>query len=223
MFTVIVVCLLFIFSAQFATAQIIVTTPYELSLGASGGATFSSVTFNPKVAQGTLQGLTFGLTGRLTTGENVGLQLEFNYLQEGWDEEYEETPEYHYRRRLNYFQMPFLTRVQFGGNSAKGFICAGPHIGYLLNETTDSNLGDATPGKINEQHNMPVTNRFEWGLGGGIGLEMRTAIGYFLIEGRYFYSFGDIYSTQRKDYFSKASSSNITAKLTYLIPLSRWD
>jgi len=206
-----------------SSAQIVVTTPYELFVGASGGATYSSVTFNPKVTQRSLQGFTFGLTGRLTTGKNVGLQLELNYVQEGWDEEYEEAPEYHYSRRLDYLQLPFYTRVQFGGKNVKGFLNAGPQIGYLLSETTVSNLGGAEPGRINAQHDMPVTNRFEWGIGGGPGIELRTAIGSFLLEGRYFYSFGDIYSTQRKDFFSKASSSNITVKMTYLLSLAHWD
>jgi hypothetical protein len=65
---------------------------------------------------------------------------------------------------------------------------------------------------------MPAENRFEWGIGGGAGIEVRTGIGYFLLEGRYHYSFGDIYSTKRRDYFSKASGEVITAKITYLMP-----
>ncbi|MDR1723404.1 MAG: PorT family protein [Tannerella sp.] len=204
---------------EYAEAQIIVTTPYEFAVGASGGATFSSVTFNPKVAQSTLQGVTFGVTGRMTMGEYVGLQLELNYAGEGWNEKYDDNPELHYSRRLNYFQMPFYTRVQFGGKSVKGFINAGPQIGYFLGESTSENLNGATPGKVNEQHNMPLENKFEWGLSGGGGIEIRTGIGFFLIEGRYAYYFGDIYSTKVKDYFSKASVQVITTKLTYLIPL----
>jgi hypothetical protein len=210
--------IVFAAAAVSVSAQIIETTPYEFAYGISAGSTFSSVTFNPKVAQKSLQGLTFGLTGRMTMGANVGLQLELNYVQEGWNEEYEEQPDFYYRRTLNYLQLPFYTRVQFGGKSVKAFLNAGPQVGYLLNESTKENLNGETPGKINEQHNMPVTNRLEWGIGGGGGIELRTAIGYFLIEGRYFYSFGDIYSTKRKDYFSKASSDNITAKISYLIP-----
>jgi len=202
-----------------AHSQIIITTPYEFALGVSGGTSFSSVIFNPKVAQKDLQGLTFGITGRMTMGEYVGLQLELNYTQEGWDEEYEDEPDYHYSRRFNYLHLPFLTRVQFGGKSVKGFINAGPRIGYLLSESTDSNLGEATPGKVNAQHDMPVENRFEWGICGGAGIEIRTGIGFFLLEGRYFYSFGDVYSTRRQDYFSKASTQSIIAKLSFLLPL----
>jgi hypothetical protein len=195
--------------------------PYEFSYGASAGATFSRVSFNPRVVQGYLKGITFGITGRMTMGENVGLQLEINYAQQGWKEDFSETetPDYKYSRKLNYIQMPFYTHIQFGGKNVKGFINAGPQLGYFLSESTADNLNGASPGRVNYQHDMPVENRLEWGISGGPGIEVRTGIGYFLIEGRYFYSFGDIYSTQRKDNFAKTSTQTMIAKITYLLPI----
>lgn len=200
------------------TAQIIITTPYEFFAGVSGGATFSSVIFNPRVSQEALTGATFGLTGRMTMGENVGLQLELNYVQQGWNEVDETMPEYRYSRRLDYLQLPFYTHVRFGGKKVNGFIHAGPQIGYLLSESTIESWNKNNPEDIHAQHHMPVENQLEWGISGGAGIEIRTGIGCFSLEGRYYYSFGDIYNTQRKDYFSKASSQVISAKITYLIP-----
>ncbi|MDR3309013.1 MAG: PorT family protein [Tannerella sp.] len=208
--------LFLIISVPLANAQIVQTLPYEFVVGISGGSTFSSVTFNPKVVQGTINGLTFGLIGRMTMAENVGLQIELNYAEEGWAEKFEEQPEYRYERRLRYLQFPFYTRVQFGGRTVKAFVNAGPQIGYMLSEATDENLNGEAPGKVNAQHDMKVSNRFDWGLSGGAGVELRTSVGYFTIEGRYLYALGDIYSTSRADYFSKASAQTITAKVAYL-------
>jgi hypothetical protein len=210
----------FVAAVSAAGAQIVITTPYEFSAGVSGGTTFSSVTFNPRVSQGTLTGLTLGLTGRMTMGENVGLQLELNYAQQGWAEEYEAAPEFRYSRRMDYLQLPFYTHVQFGGKHVKGFINAGPQIGYMLSESTTGSRNVEPPvGTGGAQRSMPVENRLEWGISGGAGIEIRTGIGYFLLEGRYYYSFGDIYGTKRKDSFSKASSQVTLAKITYLMPL----
>lgn len=224
------VILLFIVTTSVVRAQIIVTTPYEFSVGVSGGTTFSSVTFSPKVTQNMLMGTTFGLTGRMTMGEYVGMQIELNYVQQGWKEDFQSDDEglseeeqnqlakYKYNRTLNYLQIPFYTHIQFGGKNVKGFINAGPQIGYLISESTSQNLNGEKPGKVNEQHDMPVEKKFEWGISGGAGIEIRTGIGYFLLEGRYLYSLGDIYNTKRKDYFTKASGQTITAKVSYLIP-----
>lgn len=212
------ILLVFIMGAVAVRAQIVITTPYEFSYGVSAGTTFSSFTFNPKVQQATLVGLTIGLTGRLSMGENVGLQAELNFSQQGWKEDFEDTPEYKYSRRLNYLQLPLYTHIQFGGKKVKGFLNAGPQIGYMISESTDQNLNGAEPGRVNYQHTLPTEKKFEWGISGGAGIEVRTGIGYFLIEGRYLYSLGDIYSTTSSDLFAKASGQTITAKLTYLIP-----
>ncbi|MDR2916206.1 MAG: PorT family protein [Tannerella sp.] len=229
------VILLFLGIASVIKAQIIVTTPYEFSIGVSGGTTFSSIDFRPKVTQSMLMGTTFGLTGRMTMGKYVGIQVELNYAQQGWKEKFEsddqaqteegtteeleDLSKYKYNRRLSYIQLPFYTRVQFGKNNVKGFINAGPQIGYMISESTDENLNGETPGKINEQHSMPVEKKFEWGISGGAGIEIRTGIGYFLLEGRYLYALGDIYNTTRSDYFSKATGQTISVKISYLIPL----
>jgi len=208
-------------------AQIIETTPYEYAIGASSGATFSSVSFSPRVLQNTQTGLTIGLTGRMAMGKNVGLQVELNYAQQGWDEKFESAyptgeedvpalPNYKYNRLLNYFQLPFCTHIRFGGKNTKTFINAGPQIGYLLSESTNENLNGAQPGRVNMQHDMAVQKKFEWGISGGLGIEIRTGIGCFSLEGRYLYALGDIYNTRREDPFSKASGQTIIVKLTYL-------
>ena len=213
------VILLFILSASFASAQIIITTPYEFAVGVSAGTTFSSVSFSPRVPQGNLMGATLGLTGRMTMGEYVGIQVELNYTQQGWKEEYEEWPELTYSRRINYVQLPFYSHIQFGDKNVKGFINVGPQIGYMIGESTDDKLNGEEPGRENAQHVMPTEKKFEWGISGGAGIEIRTGIGYFLIEGRYLFSLGDIYNTTHADVFSKASGQTITTKISYLIPL----
>ena len=206
-------------------AQIVITTPYEFAYGVSGGTTFSSVNFMPIVLQSMRSGSTFGFTGRMNMGKYMGLQLELNYAQQGWKEKYEDENgkqlnEFKYNRLLNYVQLPFHMRVQFmlAGDNVKGFILAGPQIGYMIGESTKENLNGATPGRVNVQHDMPVENRFEWGLSGGIGIELRTRAGYFLLDGRYLFSLGDIYNARREDYFSRSAVQTITAKITYLIP-----
>jgi hypothetical protein len=210
--------ILFLLTTSVVNAQIIITKPYEFSAGLSAGTTFSSVTFSPKVPQTNLMGMTFGLTGRMTMAKYVGLQAELNFVQQGWKEKYDEWPELSYTRRMSYLQIPFYTHIQFGDDNVKGFINAGPQIGYLIGESTKDELNGETPGNVNEQHILYAEKKFEWGISGGAGIEIHTGIGYFILEGRYLYSFGDIYNTTRADYFSKASGQTITVKLSYLIP-----
>lgn len=193
----------------------------ELSIGASFGTNFSSVGFTPKVYQGMLMGYTGGATLRWITEKNLGLLAELNFTQQGWKEDFPDDPDagYEYSRTGNYIEMPFLTHIYFGSDKARFFFNLGPKIGYLLSESTKDGLNGQEPNRVNEQHDMPIENKFDWGLCGGPGFELRTGIGSFLLEGRYYYALGNIYGSQKKDFFPKSSPQVITVKLTYLIPV----
>jgi len=173
-----------------------------------------------------MTGYNGGVTARWITEKNLGLQLEVNLKQQGWSEAIVETDEQilnpYYIRRLTYLDVPFLTHIYFGNDKARFFINLGPQIGFFMQESTSQNLNGATVvNRPNEQHTMPVEKNIEWGLGGGPGLEFRSGIGYFLLEGRYYYALSDIFNTRREDFFSRASSQVISVKLTYLVPIRK--
>lgn len=191
----------------------------ELAVGASFGTNFSSIRFSPKVQQGMLMGYSGGFTVRYNSEKNVGLQAEINFIQQGWKEQFDENPEFAYSHSINYVELPFMTHIYFGGSKAKFFLNLGPKIGYALGDKIDSNLGDATLTTISEQHDMAIENKFDWGLCGGPGLEIRTGIGYFLLEGRYYYALSNIFGSNKEDYFAQSSGQVLSVKLTYLLPL----
>ena len=124
----------------------------ELSLGASFGTTFSKVSFaQTKVQQKMKMGYTGGLTLRWITEKNLGLQAELNFIQHGWDEKFEDQPQYKYSRTINYFELPILTHIYFGSKRFRVFVNLGPKIGYAFGEKTDENLNGAKPNTENEQ------------------------------------------------------------------------
>lgn len=195
----------------------------EWAAGLSGIYTLSSAGFSPKVQQSLLGGYGAGLTMRWYTEPYLGLQVEVNMKQQGWKEDFKElgNPEYdnlHFQRRMNYVELPFLTHIYFGSDRVHFFVNLGPQVGLLLNEKTSDDLNGAEPQRINVQHTKPADKRIEWGICGGPGLEFRTGIGHFLLEGRYYYALSDFYNTRREDDFAKASSQVIFIKLSYLIP-----
>lgn len=192
----------------------------ERAIGISGGVNFSKVNFVPKIQQDMYMGFQGGAMMRWRTEKNLGLQVELNFKQQGWEEKFEgEEADLYYRRRMNYMEVPFLSHIYFGGEKVQFFVNLGPQIGIMLGDKIEGNLnGQKTSQKENEQHIKDIDNKFEWGLCGGPGIELRTGIGSFLLEGRFFYALGDFYKTRSSDAFNKASSQVLSAKLTYLIP-----
>lgn len=215
--------IIFILTGLLVLAVTNAQTPFkqELYVGASFGTNFSSVSFAPKIQTKMLMGYMGGLMVRWNTENHIGLQAELNYSQNGWDEDFKDFPDknYQYTRTINYVEFPFLTHIYFGGKRARFFINLGPKIGYMLSESTSQNIdGVESEGLVTKQHDMEVKHKFAWGLCGGPGFELKTGVGTFSLEGRYYYALGDIFSNSKNDteYFAKSSGQVLSVKLAYL-------
>ena len=212
------------FAAFAANAQDLELFRPRFLIGGSFGTTFSSTTFVPKVKNGMLLGYTGGIVARYDSEKNVGIQAELNYAQQGWEEEFFNA-KYEYSRVINYIELPLLTHIYFGKKNFKVFLNIGPKIGYALSEKTTSSNNFENIDQVDEenhileQHGMPLQNKFDWGICGGPGIELRTKAGYFVLEGRYYYGLGNIYKSTKVDYFPQSSPNVISVKLSYLFPL----
>lgn len=222
--------ILFAGSLLSAKAQI---TDYRnnLAIGFNAGATFNSVFFSPSIKQGTHQGLVGGFTARYISEKYFamicGLQVECNFSQRGWKEKIEDGTGNTYQRTLNYVEVPFLAHLAFGADhrGARFFLNAGPQFSYYLSDKEEygGHPWDPShrPNNVTYQYGKAVENMFEYGITGGLGVELRTGIGHFLIEGRYYYGLSDIYGNSKKDDFSRSGLSIISGKLTYLFDLTK--
>ena len=195
-------------------------------VGASFGTTFSGTSFIPKVKNSLLLGYTGGLVGRYDSEKNVGVQVELNYAQQGWQEEFFGA-EYAYSRVINYIELPVLTHIYFGSEKFKAFFNIGPKIGYAISDKTITSGNFENIDQENEenhplvQHGMPIQNNFDWGICGGPGIELRTKIGYFVLEGRYYYGLGNIFKSKKVDPFPQSSPNVISVKLAYLVSFGK--
>ena len=107
------------------------------------------------------------------------------------------------------------------------YVEAGPQVGFYLGDKghkgglfNDSTL-NLRPGQVNQQYDMPVKNKFEYGITAGAGLEVNTKIGHFLLEGRYYYGLSDIFGNGKKDVFGRSANGTIVVKASYLFDIVR--
>lgn len=201
---------------------------YNFTVGINGGVNLNSVSFSPSIQQKNLMGPTGGITLRYVSERFFrmicGVQLEVNYSQHGWDEYYQDYPELQYTRKMNYVELPFLAHLAFGkeGYGMQFFINAGPQIGFFLNEShTQSGPWEDFSGITVEQHDMPVENKFDYGITAGVGVELRTKVGHFQVEGRYYYALSDFYHSTKKDYFARSAHGVIGIKMAYLFDITK--
>ncbi len=200
----------------------------NLAIGFNGGMNFNTVSFTPTVTQKTLSGINGGLSIRYISEKYFnmicGALLEINFSQHGWDEYYKDYPQLTYTRTMNYVEIPFLAHLAWGKERGlQFFIHAGPQIGFLLSDSEkQSNNWDNYDDLLEtEQHGKKIQNNFDYGITGGMGIELRTKAGNFLLEGRYYYALSDFFKSAKRDPFSRSAHGVIAAKLSYLFDIRK--
>lgn len=180
----------------------------EMYVGVHAGILASMVSFSPDVSQSALSpywGPNAGLVFRYSGQKCCGLQVELNYMQRGWHE-----TATGYRRELDYLEVPFLTHIWFG-RKFRGFVNLGPQVGFLVHE---AHYGLPEESLRQPQH-LALDKRFDWGLAGGLGMLYRSIAGVWQLEARFNYSFGDVFSNHKADYFSRSNAMNLSLNLAW--------
>lgn len=195
----------------------------NISVGVKAGTEFSRVFFNPSVNQKLPFGATAGVTFRYIEENHFGLIAELDFTQRGWEEDFQGAP-YRYRRTLNYIQIPVLAHIYFG-RRGRFFINAGPEIGFMISESTSANFNveemSQLPGfplrnRTNEQMTMPVKNKVDYGISGGLGGEFNITHNHSVsLEGRFYFGLGNIFSSRRTDIFSSSNSMAVSLTANY--------
>lgn len=201
----------------------------DVAIGVNGGVAMNTMSFNPTVKQSLKVGTTAGLTVRYTCEKYFSLlcafQAELNYSQAGWKEKVE-TGEKGYQRTTHYFHLPLLANLGYGRErgGVKGFLVVGPQLGFCIGESAKEGaryIPMQLAGRTS-QHDINVQRKFEYGITGGLGMDISTKSGHrFIIEGRYFYALSDVFSNTKKDSFGRSANSTIFAKVAYLFDVKK--
>jgi len=187
----------------------------EAYLGVKFGGNISGVYSDPFINQKINSGITSGFVFNYISQENLGIQLELNYKQSGWNEDLDSTNIY--TRQLNIVELPFMTHVKIGHKKTKIVFNIGPYISYLLSENERMELLDATEEK--PYYGESIDNKASIGLCLGLGISRETSIGLFQLESRISSSISDHFNSNSVFPFSSSKNLNAELSLLYLIEL----
>jgi hypothetical protein len=198
----------------------------EWAFGFNGGVTLSEVRFFPSLTQDALQQETGGISIRYVSEKYFGIQAEVNYSLRGWKERSDTLVNPgKYSRSLAYFELPVMTYIYFDlGKRVRLLFLAGPQIGYCVGEKelereiipSPNTPPERQEDKKNRYYDRKIQRPFDYGITGGMGFELRTGIGSFVLDGRFYFGLSDIFNNARSDYFQASANQVIGIKLSYL-------
>ncbi len=204
----------------------------ETNIGVKSGGTLNMVTFDPAVDLKLNFGYTGGIVFKHIEQKSVGIQLELNFLQVGWNEVMNSP--FSYSRRLNYIQIPFMTHFSFGEGKTRFIFNIGPYGTVLLSENEKSNLivgynlmkDELGNFVVDEDGNFVVDedvyygkeldSKVEFGLCAGIGLSWYTSSGIFQLEARFNQSLINLFNPN-ESVLSSSKNQIVEITLSYLL------
>lgn len=187
--------------------------PYS-SFGIKQGINYSSVLFVPSVKQGIQLGYLGGLVYKYQNERLFGLQVELNYIQKGWTEEFDES-NYSYSRRISYIELPFITHVVLGKRKLRYYVNLGTAFGYYLSESEKIKVSDEDLKK--EFYEKKVENYFDYSGLGEVGFVIHSGIGEFQTGFRYQLTLLDIFKTTDETFYYQSYNSVFAFSITYFL------
>lgn len=188
-------------------------------VGLNAGKVASNIVMVPKMVDKFYAiGNTAGLTLRYVSEQNFGLQLECNYAESGWKEDYYQTKDwsqYSYSRILQAVDVPILSHLYVQSKAAHFFINAGANFQYLFDEREQFRSGMPLI-----QHGKKYENSFQYGILGGGGLEFEAGNVTLGMEARYAYHLSNIFHDEVGNDFVNSSLNNVTVKFYLLFNVS---
>lgn len=218
-----VLIILFFLSATVSIAQ--VDFNKALYIGAKGGITESQVRFYPNIPQEFLMGNTGGLFFRMISEPHIGIQVEVNYIQKGWQEKpLISDPTKSYFHQLDYIDIPVMTHVNFGKKAFRIILNLGPSISFLMSDEQGLKPSGTIPSdseEAQEYWGKPIDTKMDFLFVVGIGMEYHLKGGSaFSLESRVYYSLPNLFDPDNYSY--KSSQNNgVQVTMAYLFQLNR--
>lgn len=222
-----IIALVLAMACTVATAQVESPRSY-LELGVAGGMNMSRMEMQPSIRQGLRHGINGGISARYTSEKYFSMicaaQIEVNFAQRGMIEDFDDGTSNYYSRLTNYIEVPFFAHLSWGKEKRglQFFLNLGPQFGFYLSDSEKYKGEWETenrPSSIRPLYGKSIENKFEYGIAGGVGVEYKTKIGNFFIEGRYYYGLSDIFNNSKTDDFGRSANTTITARIGYSIKI----
>jgi hypothetical protein len=194
----------------------------EFYFGAKGGMVLSRVKFKPNVEQNMFTGKSAGLLFRMISEPHVGIQVEVNYLQKGWEEKPVAGLTQTYVHKLNYIDIPIMTHANLGTKAYRFTLNLGPTVAFLISDSqgmNPSSPGIPSVGPI-PYWGKPIDSRVDFLFTGGIGSEIRLKhAGALALDARVFYSLTNLYDYKNYGY-DPSQTNGLQVTLSYLFRLN---
>lgn len=179
----------------------------------TGGESEEEDAWNDEVKANT--GVQLGAVANFGISELFSIQPELLFVQKGYKFEEDDMS---VTGKYSYLEVPVLAKISFGNEQLKGFVTAGPTLGYWLSgkDTFKADGGEISGDIDFDDDEDGEEKRFEAGASIGVGLAYKVGPGALNFDVRYGAGFTSVYESEGD---AKLKNSGISISVAYLFGL----
>lgn len=174
----------------------------QSSVGVRGGFSMYTVKNFPVAQEGLdlEEGVVFGnfnaISFEIGLSPMFAIQPEVNYIQKGGKLTSSSENEFSLRVKMDYLETPLLAKLRMGKGPLRGYVIAGPSVGYALNGETRISIDDfSAKDKIKFDDSYGADgrkdNRWDFSAVAGGGVQYKIGPGSIVLDARATYDFND--------------------------------
>lgn len=175
--TFFIVASLFVFGAAYA----------QISIGPKAGVNLSTITGkNSLNDKKLLPGFNVGAVANIGINGIFSIQPELSFSQQGYrfggtilDAPATVT------QTFNYINLPVLAKATFGEGNVRGYVNAGPYLGYMTGGKNTVAFEDSKSSEKIDFANQSELNRLDFGIAAGGGALFKAGRGDLMLDVRY--------------------------------------
>lgn len=160
-----------------------------VSFGLKGGVNLANLNGNDSDHDDARSGLNIGVVLEFSIPLSpIGIESGLYYSQKGASSEDQGATG---TLKTDYLEVPVLAKISFGPpGPIKPHLLAGPYLGFLLNS---ENVSDSGGGSVSLDL-KDSTNDVDFGLIGGIGLDVNMGLATLSLQARYSMGLSEVYT-----------------------------
>ncbi|MCG8320201.1 MAG: PorT family protein [Cytophagales bacterium] len=170
--------------------------------------------FDTEIVQEQTRGDITGFMFRFLQDKHAGLQFEVNLIDKGWTQVLEN---FKYKTELKYLNVYAQTIILIGKRKFRPLLIAGPYLSYLYDSESPEIPDDQTE-NIPFVYDNATDNEWDFGLGGGGGFSLKTAIGNFQVVGKFSLGLSNIIDKQQVTEPEFSRNQTVEISLSYAYP-----
>lgn len=195
----------------------------KIGIGGHYGLSYGNVRFDPTIRSTPVEMYNYGLIFYYISERYLGIQLEANISQRGWQSGSDTT--FYNIRKMTYAEFPLLTNITVGSKHLRFNINAGPYLAFFrksfegfdvgASETETVHTVSISTYEVQEQYTSKPEKNLDYGFTLGIGIGFHSILGDLTLRARYTQGLTNLFPQYPEGTFKFSQMRNYYAGIGY--------